>query len=122
MFFNNNDFAGTGFGRSTFDNNTIGVKGYPFEVTNDKPSTSGSDPDAALNGLSNAEIEEWWLGPRSDGDVNQYAGSTLPDPSGGFAGPYDDQTGYVPGPDSGESCRCLSPSLYKELNANSNPR
>ena len=98
----------------TFDfsipgNEELGFNGYPFEVTNGEPSTratqtGGFDPEAALNNLDAAGIENWWLAPRSDGDASQYAGSALLNSSQNeLTGWYDTQIGYPLGANTSES-------------------
>ena len=83
------------------DNDELGFNGYPFEGTNGEPSTraaqtGGFDPEAALNDLDAAGIENWWLAPRSDGDASRYAGSTLLNSfQNELPGSYDTQTGYA---------------------------
>ena len=88
--FDNNDFANTTYGGSIPDNNELDFNGYPIEATNAGPST--------LDGLSAAEIDNWWLAPNPNGNAGQYAGSTLLDafrdePTGS----YDTQYGYTVG-------------------------
>jgi len=107
MFFNNN-FTGA---------NAFGPHAYPFETASGEPSTSATQTsesgfDPTLDNLSAAEIEGWWLAPKSDDGAGQYTGSTLLDSSWGeFASPYDTQAGYTSGTtetNTGESYRPLS--------------
>jgi len=111
MYFDNN-FAGA----NAFGYPTLGPNTYPFETAGGEPSTSaartsGSDLDPALDTLSTAEIENWWLAPKQDGGASQYMGSTLLDSSWDeFAGLYDTQAGYMSGTvesNSGKSHRPL---------------
>jgi len=96
--FPNNYFAGANFG---FGNSNLDFGSYPFEMTNSEASTSAaqtrSDLDA-LDDFSTAEIENWWLAPKSNGDAGQYAGSTLLESSWNeFAGGCRSQPGPIPG-------------------------
>ena len=127
MFFNNN-IAAANSGHSISENNAPNFNGHLLEATNGGPSTSatqasGFNLDATLDGLSTAEIEDWWLGPRPDGGAEQYTGSTL------LHSPYDEsargyglQTEPVPSTDNGEPhCNQLS-IVNTTFNANSSPR
>jgi len=98
--FPNNYFAGANF---VFGNGNLDSGNYPFEMTNGEASNIGaaqtreSDLDA-LDNLSTAEIENWWLAPKSNGDAGQYAGSTLLDSSWSeFTGGCGSQPGPIPG-------------------------
>ena len=84
MFFNGN-FAGTNFGYPISEKNPLGFNGGSFEVTENGPSANAAQAgwfelETAIDGLSAAEIENWWLAP-SVGDADQYLGSTLLDAS-----------------------------------------
>jgi len=96
MFFSNS-FANTTSGYPIPDNGSLSFNGNLFEVTNDGPSDS-----SGFGSLSAAEIEDWWLAPKSDGNADQYLGSTL---LGTFrnelASPHDSQTGLTPPGTSG---------------------
>ena len=53
----------------------------------------GLDLYATATGPSTTEIENWWLAPRPEGDVNEYLGSILLSPFGNeHAGIYGSQT------------------------------
>ena len=97
MYFNNNNFTGFDSGYSVSEDNNFGFDGYPLEPTNSEPSaawTYGTYLDTTAAGLSTAEIENWWLGPRTEGDPSQYVGSTLLGSSDDeFAGAHGLQTG-----------------------------
>ena len=112
MFFNNNTFVGSNFDYSIPENSGSDFNGYSFGVTHGEPSTSvaqtsGSDLDTTVADLSMAEIEDWWLEPKSDGGVGQYAESKLLNlPCSGFAGPYDSQTWKVFGANGLDTSEC----------------
>ena len=92
VFFNNN-FADNTSGYPIPDNNSFGFNGYPFEITN-----GGFDLETGTDGLSAAEIEDWWLAPKPDGNASQYLGSTfLESFRNELAGPYDSRAGQTPG-------------------------
>ena len=103
-------------------NDELGFNGYPFEATNGEPSTRATqtiDPEAALDNLDAAEIENWWLAPRSDGYASQHAGSALlnsfqDEP----AGSYDTQTGYALGADGANTSEshCSLSSVMNRIN------
>ena len=114
MFSNNSASVNPGY--LTPGNGNSGFNECPLEVTSDQPparavQTSGFDFDATLAGLSMAEIEDWWLGPKPDGGAGQYTGSTLLDsPCNEFATPYNFQAGHISGTngfDMSESHRSL---------------
>ena len=113
MFFTNN-FADAGFDYSTLENTNFDIDDYPLEATNGESSTSatqagGLELDPTLTGLNMAEIEDWWLAPRSDGATAQYTGSTLLDyPYDEFAGVYGSQASPVSGTDTSESLLSLT--------------
>jgi len=122
MFFNNN-FADAASGYPVSDNKSLGLNGNLFEVTNDGPSDcSGIGLGAGIGGLSAAEIEDWWLAPKPDGNAGQYLGSTL---LGAFrnelASPHDSQTGLTPGTSgviTSESYCSLLSTTCRVFNAN----
>ena len=98
MFFNTN-FTGAGFDCSTPENANSDFNGYPYEVVNgaslsSSALVSGLELDPTLAGLDMAEIEDWWLAPKSDCAASQYTGSTVLEYScNEFAGVYAFQTG-----------------------------
>jgi len=101
--FDNNDFADLNSGYSIPENNNFGLNGYPLEPTYGEPSADaawagGFGLDATVTGPSTAEIENWWLAPRLEGDSNEYLGSTL---LGSFGGEYADAYGSQTQPTSG---------------------
>jgi len=112
MFFDNNDFDDSNFGYSTPENSGFGFNGYPFGETHGESSTtvaqtSRFDLDTTVAGPSTAEIEAWWLEPKSDGGVGQYAESTLLDlPQSGFTGPYDSQNWNISGTNGLDMSEC----------------
>jgi len=82
MFFDNNDFADLNSGYSIPENNNFDLNGYPLEPTYGEPSidpawVGGFDLNATVTSPTTAEITNWWLAPRPEGDVNGYLGSTL---------------------------------------------
>lgn len=125
MFFNNN-FTSINPRHHIPHNDRFWFNGYSL-VTNDGPSTSGGfDLGAGIDGLSAAEIEDWWLAPKPDGNTSQYSGSTLLESfRNEFASPHNSQTGQTPeasGVDTGE-CYCnLSSVMDRVFNANNNTR
>ena len=126
MFFNN--FTAANFGYSIPENNSSDFNGYHFETANGGHSTSatqasGFNPDATLDGLSTAEIEDWWLGPRPDGGAEQYTGSTLLHSSHDEStGGYGLETELAPSTDNGESHCMLLSIVNVAFNANGSPR
>jgi hypothetical protein len=121
MFFNNN-FTGTTAGYPVPDNNSFGLNGYPFEATNYGPPTyDGSDLEGGIDGLSAAEIEDWWLAPNPDGNAGQYSGSTfLESFRNEHASPHESQTGQTP--ESSESYCSVSSAMDRMFSANSSLR
>jgi len=80
MFFNNG-FADLHSGYSILEDNNFGLDGYPLDFTYGEPSADaawagGFDLDGTLAGPSTAEIENWWLEPRPEGDANEHLGNT----------------------------------------------
>ena len=126
MFFNNN-FANTTSGYPVPDNKSLGFNGNLFEVTNDGPlDCSGFGLGAGIGSLSAAEIEDWWLAPKPDGNAGQYLGSTL---LGTFrnelASPHDSQNGLTPetsGIIRSKSYCSLSSTTYGVSSANGSLR
>jgi len=90
--FDNNDFADLNSGYSIPENNNFGLNSHPLELTHGGPSADaawagGLNLDGTVTGPSIAEIENWWLAPRPEGDANEYLGSTLLESFGGeYAG------------------------------------
>lgn len=121
-------FAGANFGYSIPVENSSSFGSYTSEATNCEPSTStaqvsGSNLDATVAGPSIVEIEDWWLGPRSDGVVGYYTGSTLLDSSQAeFARGYGFQTGSILDTDTGESHSSLLSVVNVMSNANNSRR
>ena len=123
MIFGKNS-TNASFGYPTSEDNNSGFSGYPFEVTNGESSTSAAQASGLeLAGLSTAEIEDWWLAPRSNGGAWEYSGSTLLDYScDGFTGAYGSQTGSTSGSDTGESHRRLWSVVSMTFNADNSRR
>jgi len=98
MFFNDNEFADLCSGYSIPEDNNFDLNDYPLEPTYGGPPAGAAwagrfDLDATATSPSTAEIENWWLAPRPEGDPNEYLGSTLLGPSGGgYAGVYGSET------------------------------
>ena len=127
MIFGNN-FSNTHFGYPTPEDNNSGFNGYSFEVTNGESSTSaaragGLELNPTLAGLSTADIEDWWLAPKSDGDAGEYSGSALLNYSwNGSAGVHVSYTGPTSGPDTGEPRRSPLSVVNMIFNADNSRR
>ena len=110
MFINSNEFADPNSGFPILENNNFGFNGYPLEPTYGEPPADAAwsdrfDLDATAAGPSTAEIENWWLAPRPEGNANKYLGNTLLGSSGGeYAGVYGFQTEPTTGADNFSTC------------------
>ena len=104
-------------------NNILGANfGFNGEPSTSASQASGSNPDVTLNGLSTAEIEEWWLGPGPNGSVDQYSGSTLLDSDREFSGGYGSQTESTPDSNASEFHRSLFSVVNAMFNADNSRR
>ena len=126
MFFNN--FVGLNSGHSVPEDNNFGPDGHPLPPTNGEPPAAWAEGlgHTTATGFSSAEIENWWLAPRSEGDGNRYMGSTLLGPSGSeLVGEYGSQSGPISGTNNfnaGEPHFSLSSVVNTGLNADNNRR
>ena len=99
MFTYGSNFSGTDSGS------------YPSGATSRESSTRDGQPgtiglDNTVVDSSAAAIENWWLKPSSDGDFNQYSGSTvLGAPWNGFTNPSDFQAWLGPGDNTFETSK-----------------
>lgn len=110
MFTYGGNFSGTNSGYAGVHNG-LDSGSYPSGATSGGSSTHDGQPgtiglDNTVVDSSAAAIENWWLKPSSDGDFDQYPGSTvLGAPWNGFTNPSDFQAGLGPGDNTFETSK-----------------